>query len=615
MQLAGALQREVDALTRRAKREAREREKAAKAVGQDPAAAGGVGSHATGVGSGARGQASPPHTAEEQEGDSSMSVADILSVYVLRRVKEGLKLGLPTKTRHVAWLQLTPAQAGTMHTLVRTLLCLTGGGAQAQEGAGGTATLAQSMLVAISSAYSTLHGGMYAEGEGGSSTGGGQALSVGKGGLQAMLTAVYSGSKALVVPDLCEVLSEEADAPPGSGTAAGKAKSKSKTAAEGVPASLSSTTASASVQLLGSSGAIGRLLMLLRKAAIHPLLLRLRYSNDDVLAMAKACWEEEQEEEEEDEGPSVSPHKAGHKRGSSHSVGAAAKITKDGVREPQVLDVAACASRSGDGVPPPLTSTATDTQQEEQQKQEWVQALATAHAPLPRAQLLAWAGGDKKLASFAASMLTKSDLELHQEFVLHSPVLARRGYNLPMSAYTESNKVQWLHSFLTQLHARGSRMLLFSQFTQALDLMEVILQHWGFTTLTGGATQTAGASSTVPMAGYRYGRIDGSTKVTERQGLIDRWSGDASASVMLLSSKAGGVGINLIAADTVVFLDCDWNPTNDAQAEDRVYRIGQSKPVSIYRLFSAGTIEYHMAAVAEDKTHMASALMKLSERK
>ena len=71
--------------------------------------------------------------------------------------------------------------------------------------------------------------------------------------------------------------------------------------------------------------------------------------------------------------------------------------------------------------------------------------------------------------------------------------------------------------------------------------------------------------------------------------------------VMLLSTRAGGVGINLVAADTVVVYDSDWNPQNDVQAMARCHRIGQTRKVTVYRLLTAGTYEAHMYAVATAK--------------
>jgi SNF2 family DNA or RNA helicase len=84
--------------------------------------------------------------------------------------------------------------------------------------------------------------------------------------------------------------------------------------------------------------------------------------------------------------------------------------------------------------------------------------------------------------------------------------------------------------------------------------------------------------------GYKYCRIDGSTPESERQQQISQFSNDPSIFCFLLSTRAGGLGINLVAADRVIFYDSDWNPQMDLQAQDRAHRIGQKSDVYIWRL-------------------------------
>lgn len=86
-----------------------------------------------------------------------------------------------------------------------------------------------------------------------------------------------------------------------------------------------------------------------------------------------------------------------------------------------------------------------------------------------------------------------------------------------------------------------------------------------------------------------------------RQQLIDEYNENENIFIFLLSTKAGGLGINLTAADTVIIHDIDFNPYNDKQAEDRCHRMGQTKPVTIYRLISKGTIEEAMWDMTQDK--------------
>ncbi|XP_058828517.1 helicase domino-like, partial [Topomyia yanbarensis] len=101
--------------------------------------------------------------------------------------------------------------------------------------------------------------------------------------------------------------------------------------------------------------------------------------------------------------------------------------------------------------------------------------------------------------------------------------------------------------------------------------------------------------------GHIYLRLDGTTKVEQRQLLMERFNGDKRMFVFILSTRSGGVGINLTGADTVIFYDSDWNPTMDAQAQDRCHRIGQTRYVHIYRLVSEKTIEENILKKANQK--------------
>jgi SWI/SNF-related matrix-associated actin-dependent regulator 1 of chromatin subfamily A len=100
---------------------------------------------------------------------------------------------------------------------------------------------------------------------------------------------------------------------------------------------------------------------------------------------------------------------------------------------------------------------------------------------------------------------------------------------------------------------------------------------------------------------HKYLRMDGSTPVSERQELVDEYMEDSSIFIFLLSTRAGGLGINLTSADTVIIHDIDFNPYNDKQAEDRCHRMGQTRPVTVYRLISQGTIEEGMLEMNKEK--------------
>ena len=93
------------------------------------------------------------------------------------------------------------------------------------------------------------------------------------------------------------------------------------------------------------------------------------------------------------------------------------------------------------------------------------------------------------------------------------------------------------------------------------------------------------------MRRYTFRRLDGTTPVSARLHLIDEYNSDDSIFVFLLTTRAGGLGINLTGANRVLLLDPDWNPANDMQARERAYRVGQTRAVVVYRLVTAGTLE------------------------
>ena len=108
-------------------------------------------------------------------------------------------------------------------------------------------------------------------------------------------------------------------------------------------------------------------------------------------------------------------------------------------------------------------------------------------------------------------------------------------------------------------------------------------------------------------------RLDGSTAPSTRQELVDEFNGDERLTAFLISTKAGGTGLNLTGADTVIFYDHDWNPANDRQAQDRAYRIGQTRNVTVYRLVSVGTIEEKIIERQELKQTLADEIVGADE--
>ena len=148
--------------------------------------------------------------------------------------------------------------------------------------------------------------------------------------------------------------------------------------------------------------------------------------------------------------------------------------------------------------------------------------------------------------------------------------------------------VQVLDGMLRRLKAEGHRVLLFTQMSKVLDVVETFLCFQGHT----------------------YIRLDGSTKIEMRQKLVERFNQDPKVFVFISSTRAGGVGINLTGADTVVFYDSDWNPAMDRQAQDRCHRIGQTREVHIYRLVSEHTVEENILRKANQKRYLEDLALK-----
>ncbi|XP_006861381.1 PREDICTED: chromodomain-helicase-DNA-binding protein 1-like isoform X3 [Chrysochloris asiatica] len=147
-----------------------------------------------------------------------------------------------------------------------------------------------------------------------------------------------------------------------------------------------------------------------------------------------------------------------------------------------------------------------------------------------------------------------------------------------------SGKLYLLDKLLAFLYSRGHRVLLFSQMTQMLDILQDYMDY----------------------RGYSYERVDGSVRGEERHLAIKNF-GQQPIFLFLLSTRAGGVGMNLTAADTVIFVDSDFNPQNDLQAAARAHRIGQNKSVKVIRLIARDTVEeivYRKAASKLQLTNM-----------
>ena len=176
-----------------------------------------------------------------------------------------------------------------------------------------------------------------------------------------------------------------------------------------------------------------------------------------------------------------------------------------------------------------------------------------------------WAQSNPDL--IVTELLAYSDMEMHN---LCDGRRVLQKFALNNHEWLASGKVQKMLELLRTYVAEGHRTLIFSQFTMVLDILELVLER----------------------EAIAYFRLDGSTKVSERQDLIDEFSAEQNRTpVFMLSTKAGGAGINLAKANKVIVFDSGFNPQDDIQAENRAHRIGQVKDVEVVRLVSKGTVE------------------------
>ncbi|EAN31440.2 SNF2 family protein [Theileria parva strain Muguga] len=155
---------------------------------------------------------------------------------------------------------------------------------------------------------------------------------------------------------------------------------------------------------------------------------------------------------------------------------------------------------------------------------------------------------------------------------------------VPEELYFESTKVQKMLEILSNIMERNEKVLIFSQFTNYLDIIQHVLRLREITPVL---------------------RLDGTVSLTDRDTIINTFNTDA-VSILLISVKVGNVGLNLSVANNVILMDQSWNPYNDIQAEDRCHRIGQQKIVNIYKLFVKDTIEEYIIVKSHNKLHLNS---------
>ncbi|MCJ1272489.1 hypothetical protein MMC21_000275 [Puttea exsequens] len=174
-------------------------------------------------------------------------------------------------------------------------------------------------------------------------------------------------------------------------------------------------------------------------------------------------------------------------------------------------------------------------------------------------------------------MEVMTDMELYRFCEKYSKTMGK--FLLEGEPWMESGKIDRLSSLLQTFRANGDRTLVFSQFTMVLNILESVLETLGIS----------------------FFRLDGSTAVNERQAMIDQFYKEEHINVFLLSTGAGGAGINLACANKVIIFDSAFNPQQDIQAENRAHRVGQTREVEVVRLLTKDTIEEQIHALGETK--------------
>jgi SNF2 family DNA or RNA helicase len=194
---------------------------------------------------------------------------------------------------------------------------------------------------------------------------------------------------------------------------------------------------------------------------------------------------------------------------------------------------------------------------------------------------------DARQAGAARMQVLTLLLRLRQ--VCGDPALldAKRYGGLPVEQ--RSGKLQRLFGLLEEALEGGHKVLVFSQFREQLLRIEELIRERTWECL----------------------RLDGGT--VNRQALVDRFQAEEGPPIFLISLKAGGYGLNLTAADTVIHVDPWWNPAVEAQATDRAHRIGQVKPVTVYRLLTRDTVEQKVVSMQERKRGLSAVVDEAGE--
>ena len=191
----------------------------------------------------------------------------------------------------------------------------------------------------------------------------------------------------------------------------------------------------------------------------------------------------------------------------------------------------------------------------------------------------------KRQVLYGVDMLRK--ICNHPDLQEHKVLSIKPGYNYGSGA--KSGKMVIVKELLDVWKKGGHKTLLFAQHRIMLDILEKYIKG---------------------MSGMNYRRMDGNTPIASRQAMVDEFNTNPDAHVFLLTTKVGGLGINLTGADRVIIYDPDWNPSTDVQARERAWRLGQKREVQIYRLMVAGTIEEKILHRQIFKTFLTNKILK-----
>lgn len=237
----------------------------------------------------------------------------------------------------------------------------------------------------------------------------------------------------------------------------------------------------------------------------------------------------------------------------------------------QMMTAQKCAETLKDAISPYLLQrTKKDVAADLPKKRE--QVLFCKLTPMQRGQYTGYIRSSEMTAIMNKTRLPLAGISMLRKICNH-PELARpqlkNEINYKPGSSEYSGKMQVVKALIKMWKRLGHKALLFSQGVQMLDILEYFLRRNNFNFL----------------------RMDGSTPIKERQKLVDQFNNDPDIDIFLLTTKVGGLGVNLTGASRVIIYDPDWNPSTDVQARERAWRLGQKKEVAIYRLMTAGTIE------------------------